>query len=228
MRLTDPQRIEERIDFWSLHFAYFRLEWAKFLHQSKPFAERDIHTTPPTLLERLRGAHDEAAWNWFVEIYTPLLFFWARRCGENEDDAADLVQEVFVTLVQTLPTFEYDRAGNFRGWLRVLLTNKLRDRLRRQVRLEKALEQRPADFELPDIAEVFWEAEYHHELARRALRLMQAEFAPATWASCWKTLVEGRSAAEVAQELGITRNAVNIAKCRVLRRLRQELSGLVE
>jgi RNA polymerase sigma-70 factor (ECF subfamily) len=198
------------------------------IRQPNRLAERDIHTTPPTLLERLRGAHDEAAWQRFVDLYTPLLYRWARRCGENEDDAADLVQEVFVTLVQTLPTFEYDPAGKFRGWLRVLLTNKLRDRLRRQVRLEKALERRPVEVVLPDIAEVFWESEYHQELARQALRLMQAEFEPATWRASWATLVEGRSSTEVARELGITRNAVNIAKCRVLRRLRQELNGLID
>lgn len=176
----------------------------------------------------MRGPHNDAAWGWFVELYTPLLFGWARRCGESEHDAADLVQEVFVTLVQTLPNFAYDRAGTFRGWLRVLLINKLRDRIRRQVRLDKALQQRPVDVELPDIAEVFWEAEYQQELATQALRLMQDEFAPATWKACWETAVEGRLASDVARELDITVNAVYIAKCRVLRRLRQELSGLVE
>jgi len=179
-------------------------------------------------LERLRGAHDEGAWSCFVDLYTPLLFSWTRRCGETESDAADLVQEVFVTLVQTLPTFEYDRAGRFRGWLRTLLLNKLRDRIRRKARLEKALEQRPVEVELPNIAEVFWEAEYQQELARQALRLMKAEFAPATWKACWDTVVEGRSPGEVARDLGISANAVYIAKCRVLRRLRHELSGLVE
>jgi RNA polymerase sigma-70 factor, ECF subfamily len=209
-------------------FPRFSIRWWRFLNQINSLFGHDIHTTSATLLERLRAAHDEGAWGWFVDLYTPLLFSWARRCGETEADAADLVQEVFVTLVQTLPTFDYDRTQSFRGWLRVLLVNKLRDRLRRKVRLEKALEHRPADVELPDIAEVFWEAEYHQELARQALRLMQAEFAPTTWKACWETVVRGRSRSEVAQDLGITENAVNIAKCRVLRRLREGLSGLVE
>src|SRR5271170_1479061 len=92
-----------------------------------------IHTTPATLLERLRAAHDDAAWDRIVELYTPLLFYWARRCGESEHDAADLVQEVFVAMVQTLPSFDYDRGGKFRKWLRTVLLNKLRDRKRREV-----------------------------------------------------------------------------------------------
>ncbi len=192
------------------------------------FAEPNIHTTSPTLLERVRQASDATAWGRLVDLYTPLLFAWARRCGESEHDAADLVQEVFVALVQTLPTFQYDRNGKFRGWLRALLLNKLRERHRRALRAEKALAQRPQVVELPDVAELFWEVEYRQELARRALQLMQAEFTPPTWKACWETVVQGRSVADVARELGITENAVYISRFRVLGRLREELSGLVE
>ena len=41
-------------------------------------------------------------------------------------------------------------------------------------------------------------------------------------------MVGGKAAAEVAGELGLTTGAVRAAKFRVLSRLRQELSGLVE
>ena len=108
------------------------------------------------------------------------------------------------------------------------MLNKLRDRKRRQARADKALGQLGPEAEIPDGAEAFWETEYRQELARRALRLIQTEFAPTTWKACWETVVHGRPTQEVAQELGISENAVYVAKCRVLRRLRQELSGLVE
>jgi DNA-directed RNA polymerase specialized sigma24 family protein len=53
----------------------------------------------------------------------------------SDADAADLVQDVLVTLVQTLPTFRYDATrGKFRQWLRTLLLNKLRQRKRRESR----------------------------------------------------------------------------------------------
>lgn len=188
-----------------------------------------INTTPATLLDRLRGAPDESTWGLLVRLYAPLLFHWARRCGVSEHDAADLVQEVFVILVKTLPTFDYHaRAGKFRGWLRTLMLNKLRDRKRQEARADKARAQVAVEPELPDGAEAFWEAEYQQELARRALALMRAEFAETTWKACWETVVQGRTPDEVARELGISENAVYIAKCRVLRRLRQELAGLVE
>jgi RNA polymerase sigma-70 factor (ECF subfamily) len=63
-------------------------------------------STPITLLERLRRRDDAAAWAQFVRLYTPLLWSWARRAGLSKDDAADLLQDVFATLVRELPAFE--------------------------------------------------------------------------------------------------------------------------
>ena len=181
------------------------------------------------MLARLCEAPDNAAWRCLVQLYAPLLFAWARRCGESENDAADLIQEVFVALVQTLPAFRrQDKPGKFRAWLKTIMLNKLRDRKRREARVGMALAHRAIDEALPDVAETYWEAEYRRDLARRALALMQAEFAEQTWRACWQTVVHDRSAAEVAAELGISENAVYIAKCRVLRRLRQELRGLID
>jgi RNA polymerase sigma-70 factor (ECF subfamily) len=72
------------------------------------------------------------------------------------------------------------------------------------------------------------EAEFQQHLAIRALELMKAEFQPTTWKACWEHVVCDRDPAEVAKELGITVNAVYLAKSRVLRRLRQELAGMLD
>ena len=163
-----------------------------------------------------------------MELYTPVLFAWAVRLGESEADAADVVQDVFVVLVQTLPTFQYDRTRTFRGWLRTLFLNKLRDRKRRDARFARALPQLAFENAAADDGDAFWQREYQRELAGRALRLMQAEFAPTTWRACWETVISERSAKEVGRELGISENAVYVAKCRVIRRLRQELADLLD
>jgi RNA polymerase sigma-70 factor (ECF subfamily) len=57
---------------------------------------------------------------------------------------------------------------------------------------------------------------------------MLAEFEPATWRAFWECVVNERPAAEVASELELTENAVYLAKGRVLRRLRNELGGLLD
>jgi RNA polymerase sigma-70 factor (ECF subfamily) len=66
------------------------------------------HVTPASLLERLRDPREQTAWKRFVQLYTPLLFRWARRAGLPTQDAEDLMQDIFTTLVQRLPAFRYD------------------------------------------------------------------------------------------------------------------------
>ena len=48
------------------------------------------------------------------------------------------------------------------------------------------------------------------------------------WQACWQQVVKERSAAEVAQEMGVTKNFAYLAKSRVLCRLREELNGLLD
>ena len=69
-----------------------------------------MNTTSASLLERLRRPEEADAWPRFVRLYTPLLFYWARRTGMPHDDAADLVQEVLTILVQKLPQSRMSRA----------------------------------------------------------------------------------------------------------------------
>jgi len=76
-----------------------------------------MHTTPASLLQLLRQPGEQAAWERFVQIYTPLLCHWAHRLGLHGADADDLVQDVFTVLVDRLPLFRYDPKNRFRGWL---------------------------------------------------------------------------------------------------------------
>jgi RNA polymerase sigma-70 factor (ECF subfamily) len=187
-----------------------------------------MNTTSATLLERLRQPSEADAWFRFTQLYTPLLFFWCRRRGLQEQDAADLVQEVFATLVQKLPEFRYDRDKGFRNWLRTITLNKWRDRCRRAASRGSAAAESLADVPAPEEAAEFEEAEYRQHLVHRALELMKNEFPPRTWKACWEHVVVGRPAAEVAAELGIAVGSVYVAKSRVLCRLRHELEGLLD
>jgi RNA polymerase sigma-70 factor (ECF subfamily) len=188
-----------------------------------------MSTTSASLLERLRRPDERAAWERFVELYTPLIYYWARRVGLQPSDAADLVQDVFTLLVRKLPEFAYDRHKSFRGWLRTVTLNKWRENRRRRT-VPAREEGGPAlsDLVSPEDPEAFTEAEYRQYLARRALELMQKEFPATTWKACWEVVVSGRPAGEVAAQLGLSVDSVYAAKSRVLRRLRRELEGLLE
>jgi RNA polymerase sigma-70 factor (ECF subfamily) len=186
-----------------------------------------MHTTSPSLLERLRTARDEEDWRRFVKLYTPLLFFWARRSGLSQEDAEDLVQDVFGVLLRELPRFRYDPSGGFRSWLRTITLNKWRDRQRRRVRSRMVSEMPASKVAAPE-PEDFSEREYRKQLVNRAMELIRPEFQPKTWQAFLETAVAGRRPVDVATELGLSRNAVYVARCRVLERLRNELQGLLD
>jgi RNA polymerase sigma-70 factor, ECF subfamily len=184
-----------------------------------------VNPTPASLLERLCRPDAVDAWGLFAELYTPLLFSWARRAGLQEADAADLVQEVFAALVRKLPTFRYEIDGSFRGWLRTVLRNKWSELNRRW---SPPTQAGAAVEELADPASDLLDGPgYQQELVGRALRLLRPEFQQAAWEPFWQTAVLGRPVREVAMELGISNNAVYVARCRVLQRLRRELAGLL-
>ena len=186
-----------------------------------------MHTTSISLLERLRRPAEHEAWTRFVQLL--------RRCslratqGLSPEDAGDLVQEVLTVLLQKLPEFQYDQEKSFRNWLRTITLNKWRDFCRRRATSPGVVN--PGDLEKaqsPDPSDAFAEAEYRQRLVARALEIMKSEFQPETWKACWECLAADRPAAEVADELGLTANAVYLAKSRVLRRLREELQGLLD
>lgn len=186
-----------------------------------------MHTTSASLLDKLRLPENASAWERFVELYTPFLYYWANRVGLRGNEATDLVQDVFVILLTKLPEFEYDDTRNFRAWLRTVTLNKWRETRRRSARL--AANGIDLD-DLPDPSsdDDEWASEYRQHLTRRAIELMQTDFEPASWKACWKVIVEARPAAEVASELGLSVGAVYAAKFRILARLREELAGLLD
>ena len=190
-----------------------------------------LNTTSLTLIDRLAGGTNAIAWGRFVELYTPLLLLaWCRQIGLSDTDAADLTQTVFMTLYEKLPEFRYDPSRSFRAWLKTVMMNAWRNQVRHR-KSQSSISPEAIDPDLiPDTDPRLQldEAEYRAQLVRRALTLMQEHFEPNTWKACWEFVVNDRPAAEVAAELGITDNAVYLAKSRVLRRLRHELRGFLD
>jgi len=187
--------------------------------------------TPVSLLDRLRERPDPQSWQLLVDLYTPLIRRWLGRYGLQAADADDLVQEVLRVLVRELPGYKRaDRPGAFRAWLRAIALNHLRMHWRAR-RADPAAGARPAPEDLEDTGgglERLWDEEHDRHVARRLLELIEAEFTPATRQAFRRLVLDDRRAEEVAAELGLSVNAVYIAKSRVLGRLRQEIRGLID
>lgn len=189
-----------------------------------------MNTTSVTLLDRLARGTDKDAWGKFVDLYTPMLLAWCKRLGLSDADSADLAQNVFVALYEKLPEFQYDPNRSFRAWLKTVLLNAWRNQARKQT-AASTRSSGALDLDLiPDTDPRIEldEAEYRAQLVRRALALVQEQFEPNTWKACWEFVVNDRPAAEVAAELGLSVNAVYLAKSRVLRYLRHELRWFLD
>jgi RNA polymerase sigma-70 factor (ECF subfamily) len=147
---------------------------------------------PDSLLDRLRREGARQDWERFVDLYGPLLEFWARRLLPA-DGAADLVQDVLLRMMQRLPSFAGEGDRNFLAWLQAVMRNRWRD-LRRRAAVQPCTADSAALEAVAgadDLAAVIT-TEDRDFLIRRALQIMQTDFEATTWRACWERVVAGR------------------------------------
>ncbi len=135
-------------------------------------------------------------------------------------------------VVREIADFEHNQnPGAFRAWLRLLTVNRLRIlwRTRRPDSGGEAILEQHQQLEDPSSPlSLKWDEEHDRHVATTLLDAIRLEFQPATWHAFEATVRDGRPTAEVAAELGLSVNAVLIAKSRVIKRLRQKAEGLID
>ncbi len=195
----------------------------------------DSRSTSLTLLDRLR-ANEPDAWQSMVHLYTPLVYHWCARGGLRGDDVEDVSQEVFRVASTSMANFRREKEDDtFRGWLRGITRNIIREHYRRRSRQPQAAGGTDAFQKLHEVADtaaaVLDDTDAPAEmngLHRRALDLVRKEFEERTWRAFWETAIEGRSPVDVAAEQGVSPAAIRMAKSRVLRRLKEEFAELIQ
>lgn len=90
--------------------------------------------TTRELVDRSRSG-DDAARNRLIQRYLPLLTRWAHgrlpASARDLSETADLVQLTLLRAFQNLPAFDVQGPGAFFGYLRHIMSNLLRDEMRR-------------------------------------------------------------------------------------------------
>jgi RNA polymerase sigma-70 factor, ECF subfamily len=190
--------------------------------------------TSSTLLIRVKSK-DQEAWRRFLHLYGPLVTTWCRRYGVPDSDAADVGQEIFRTVAESIDGFHHDQKGDsLRGWLRTITRTRVLDFHRRNARSAGGVggsEAQARLLELPDGHHTHSEAtekEDENLLARRAVEMVLENCKEETRQAFLRVVVEGHHPVDVARDLGITTNAVYLAKSHTLRRIRQEFAQLVD
>ena len=194
-----------------------------------------MNDTSLSLLDRIRTGGQPGDWGRLVLLYSPLLRSWLQRHPLQGADVDDLLQDILAVLVQKLPHFTHPGTpGAFRSWLRSILVFRLRwywrERLRKPARIgqEEAGQFLDRLEQADDDLARSWDLEHDRYVVTRLLEVIRPEFTDTTWQAFQRYALDGRPLAEVAGELGLSENAVCIARSRVLRRLRQEAAGLID
>jgi RNA polymerase sigma-70 factor (ECF subfamily) len=191
-------------------------------------------TTRISLLMRVRDLADWRSWDEFDAIYRPLISGYLGGLGVKRFDVEDLTQEVLRRLIARLPTLEVDRRrARFRTYLWKITYNALVDGARRRKVRDRAEDEwvrrfSDADWSLGRTLKETWILQHRRRILEVVWPQAQASASPTAWACFEGTLIQRRPAAEIAAELGITKNAVYVHAHRVLkdvRRLCAEIEG---
>ena len=189
--------------------------------------------TSVSLLDRLRQQPHDEDWTRFVALYRPFIERFIRLEPALAADAEDVCQEVMKKLVEHLPRFHRERDGSFRAWLKTITINEVNEFWRRRQRRrsiggDDAHSILDALGDPQDALSQQWDRDHGRHVLRRLRDLIEPEFSPTTWQAFRLRMLEEKPSAEVASLLKISTNAVNIAKSRVLARLRKEAAGFLD
>ncbi len=193
-----------------------------------------MNLTSVSLLDRLKVAQPDATdWDRLQGIYYPLIRNWLGRVPGLGEEVADLTQDVFLVVIRELPRFDRRRDGSFRTWLRQVTVNRIRSFRRRRLPQPIASFDATGEFleRLSDPKDELareWDRKHDQHLVEKLLAIVEPDFSPMTWLAFRRFAVEGISARQVAEDLGLTENAVILAKSRILKRLRQEAGDLLK
>jgi RNA polymerase sigma-70 factor (ECF subfamily) len=182
--------------------------------------------TRPSLLVRLRNSRDDQAWAEFNAVYEPVIYRMTRRRGLQDADAREVVQEVLMSVASAIDRFDFAAAGSFRGWLARITRNAVVDQFRKLSVRETATDademQRQIDKSAMDRQ---WIDEFDKQRREQLFRWAASEVRQKTgelnWMAFWQTSIEARPISQVANELGMTEGAVYVARCRILKRIRE-------
>ena len=187
-----------------------------------------VQSTSTTLLRDISSSAEHARWSEFVARYRPMMMaFLAEHFPFIP--AEDAIQETFVALVRALPNYRYDpeAAGFFHNYLTGILAHKAVDIFRRSSRYEAMKDewQRRCEEAMAFVPGKEDARKAVLEIAMRQL-MLDDTIRERTKMIFHKIAVEGHSPEDVAVAYGVTRNAVDQIKDRMVRKLRAMVEGM--
>ncbi len=180
--------------------------------------------TTTILLERLADAQD-ASWEEFASHFRGPIHNFALRLGLSETSADDVVQSTMLAFVRAFRDGRYSRErGRLSSWLFGIAYREslrvFRDSAReRQAPATQGRTTFFSDHPDDELARRTWTETWERHVLGRCLEQVRAEVTPSTFEAFELAAVRGVPPEQVAESVGISKNAVFIAKHRVLKRV---------
>jgi len=181
--------------------------------------------TTTRILEELRSSNDGDAWTFLIRCFRPMLVSFGRRMGLSEADSEDASQETLLVFVEKLRADKYVRdKGRLSNWLFGVARKVILKHLKRSS-TEKLTPNSGTNVSSCHIAadtvatQDTWDIEWGRMILTRCLDQVSREFTPRVVEAFRLYAIDGKSAKEVGERLNMSRNAVYIAKSRILSRV---------
>ena len=191
--------------------------------------------TSATLLAELRAPENRTVWQQYVDRYRPVIVGYARRRGLSDEEAQDAAQETLMLFSRAYVDGKYEREkGRLRKWLLAIAHNQISNAFRRRNKHEVQVVDKPEETAFfarigdDKASEDIWEQEWRQGVLQACLEEVRQQVDAKTMQAFVETSVGGTPAGEVAERLGITRNAVYLARHHVLKRIREMIPDMEE
>ena len=191
----------------------------------------NVPETSTTLLRDLACDSQHARWAEFVARYRPMMEAYMQECYPTLD-ADEVIQQTLISLIKVFPVYHYspNQKGSFHNYLTGVLRHRAVDILKEE-RRQADLRYEYAEKNPPPPTEKDTEAEnLRKSMFDIALQQLLADdtIHQRTKQIFLRTAVNGESPSEVGAAFGLTRNAVDQIKNRMIIRMRELVSILKE
>ena len=183
--------------------------------------------TTTQVLEDLKCSNDTLAWSSFRDHFYPVVFNFARTLGLSATDAEDAAQEVMLAFLKAFRSGRYNREkGRLSHWLFGVAKRVILDFRKRLPREHIVADDSTGTSFWDMVADESavkhsWDTEWRQMVLEKCLQQARRELDNKVFEAFELYALSQKPVEEVGRILGMSRNAVYIAKSRVLSKLRQ-------
>ncbi len=203
------------------------------LRRARGVAAPSWEATRRSLLTRLKDLGDDQGWQRFSDTYGGVIHGLALKAGCSPTEADEVLQETLISVAKEMPGFRYDPAcGSFKSWLFCIVRRRIADQFRRRARHERIQAEAGHDLEMvPDpagdpLASV-WDGEWRQHQLQRAVERVKQKASPAQWQMFDLATLQDWPTERICSLLGVNRAQIYMARMRVGRLLKAELTAVV-